>query len=179
MLMGILSSLAALFAPSAASGQAAPATCAVEPALPREWQRWPMRIGVSAAASSATMPVIRVDQAFDVTLVPGSLARFIVPPGRKPETGGHAGLVELNVIQPGLHQVALGSAAWVDIVQNGRTIASVDHGHGPECSGIRKIVTFNLQPGRYVIQLSGAADPALALMVRRREARELRQSGGL
>ena len=61
--------------------------------------------------------------------------------------------------------MALGSGAWVDIVKDGKAIESVAHGHGPDCSGIRKMVDFPLEPGNYVLEIAANGQSQLPLLV--------------
>ena len=67
--------------------------------------------------------------------------------------------------RPGTYRVALGAGAWVDMLRDGKAIASTAHGHGPACSGIRKIVDFPLTPGSYVLQLAGSPDANIPVLV--------------
>ena len=60
--------------------------------------------------------------------------------------------------------------AWVDVVRAGRALASSAHGHGPACTGIRKIVDFRLQPGRYVLQVSGGTSASVPVLIARAQA---------
>ncbi|HEX8555674.1 MAG TPA: homogentisate 1,2-dioxygenase, partial [Sphingomonas sp.] len=75
--------------------------------------------------------------------------------------------VTFRVASAGTYRVALDSAMWIDVVAGTAAIASTTHGHGPACSGVRKMVDFALRPGRYVIQLSGSAKPQAVVMVAR------------
>ncbi|OYW50876.1 MAG: hypothetical protein B7Y36_11430 [Novosphingobium sp. 28-62-57] len=68
--------------------------------------------------------------------------------------GKHAGSAMVTIDAAGTYAVALGSAAWIDVVKDGALLTSTGHGHGPACSGIRKIVRFALQPGIYEVRLS-------------------------
>jgi hypothetical protein len=43
----------------------------------------------------------------------------------------------------------------------------VAHGHAPPCSGVRKMVDFDLSTGSYTVQLSGAAKPVATLLIAR------------
>ena len=50
-------------------------------------------------------------------------------------------------------------------VAGGEALKSVLHGHGPQCSTIRKIVRFDLQPGTYRLYLTGLDKPAAKTML--------------
>lgn len=73
----------------------------------------------------------------------------------------------LTIATTGRYGVAAGSKVWIDLVANGTAQTSVEHGHGPACSGIRKIVWFDLEPGAYGLALSkGEAASVRVLVVR-------------
>ncbi len=58
-----------------------------------------------------------------------------------------------------------GWGAWIDVVRDGKPLESIAHGHGPACSGIRKIVDFALQPGRYLVSIDGNEAPEVSILV--------------
>ncbi|MBY0519717.1 MAG: hypothetical protein K2P79_04750, partial [Sphingomonas sp.] len=82
-------------------------------------------------------------------------------------TSGPAAIVAIEIARAGTYSVALGDAAWVDIVQDGKPITSTGHEHGPPCSGIRKIVRFTLAPGRYALHLSGMKAATIDVLISR------------
>ncbi|MCW3849478.1 hypothetical protein OF829_19750 [Sphingomonas sp. LB-2] len=86
-----------------------------------------------------------------------------VPAGAK--EGGVATLA-FRIDSSGLYAIAIDQGAWIDVVPDGGApSASVKHGHGPECSTIRKIVHFELKPGRYTIYVSGLTVPTVKLLL--------------
>lgn len=73
----------------------------------------------------------------------------------------------LTITTAGRYGLAAGSKVWFDLVAGGTTQTSVEHGHGPACSGIRKVVWFDLKPGTYELALSkGEAASVRVLVVR-------------
>lgn len=78
-----------------------------------------------------------------------------LPAGSKP---GKAAMIGFKVERAGTYGVALDQGGWIDVlpgVEGGAALVSVKHGHGPECSTIRKIVRFRLEPGIYRLYVSG------------------------
>ena len=67
----------------------------------------------------------------------------------------------------------LGSAAWIDVLRDptlgtsgvAPPIPSVAHAHGPDCTGLRKMVDFDLMPGRHLLQVVGNSTAVLPMMV--------------
>ena len=84
----------------------------------------------------------------------------------RPAKGGtFGGYFPIDVAKSGRYRVALSQGAWIDLVQKGDRLKPADHAHGPACSGIAKVVAFDLQPGRYWVQLSDAKSPTIGVMV--------------
>ncbi|MDG2534780.1 hypothetical protein P6144_14045 [Sphingomonas sp. HITSZ_GF] len=88
-----------------------------------------------------------------------------LPAGSKP---GRAAMIGFKVESAGVYGVALDQGGWIDVlsgVEGGAALTSVKHGHGPECSTIRKIVRFDLKPGVYRLYVSGLSTPKVKAML--------------
>ena len=156
---------AALPATTAAAQSSQPACPATPAAPPAEFAGWAAPVAAKAATVLDTVTLVAVGQAARLELAAADKVTFAHPPEKVAEPGGHAGLVALDVTKRGRYRVALGAPAWIDLVRDGAVEKSVAHGHGPVCTGIRKIVDFNLEPGRHILQLSGAPAAEVVLMV--------------
>ena len=88
----------------------------------------------------------------------------LTAPERKPDPFKYGGLVPIEVKKPGRLVVALDAGAWIDLVRDAKFVKSATHGHGPACSGIRKMVEFDVMPGRYVLQISSAPAASIRAM---------------
>jgi hypothetical protein len=142
--------------------------CAVSrPPLPAGLTGWSRRAPLAAGTSTRSAPVIVVGHGADLRLAPADQVTPAVTSQRQPDIGETAGLALFQVARPGTYRVALGNAAWIDVVRAGRALAASAHGHGPACTGIRKMVDFKLEPGRYVLQLSGTKAASLPVMIAR------------
>jgi hypothetical protein len=95
--------------------------------------------------------------------------RYAPPPEHAPLAGSFGGGFDLRVSAAGRFQVALDGPAWVDMVRDGRALPSATHGHGPDCTGIRKLVGYDLTPGTYRLQLSGRRSPAVRVLGARKD----------
>jgi hypothetical protein len=139
----------------------APTACATPVPPPPALVGWDRTVPVVAGGD------VVVGQAYTATLQPVGTVRFVVAPERAAKPDSMGGVVDFRVASAGTYRVALDTGVWIDVVQDGKVVASATHGHGPQCSGIRKMVDFKLAPGRYDLQLSGAAKPAVRVMVAR------------
>lgn len=141
-----------------------PACSTVRVALPAELSGWsqqaPVAAGITAGGGANVVP----GQAVLVSLHPANL--LTLRPAPKAVTA-NGGTLTLTIDAPGTYRVALGGKAWIDLVRDGKALSSAAHGHGPKCTGVRKMVDFALTAGRYTIQLSGSEASSMALMVAR------------
>jgi hypothetical protein len=162
----LLSPALLLAAPALAQDPASDPKCAtVRPAFPAGFGGWSTRVPLSAGASPRTAPVLAVGRGADLSLHPIAQVAPVAPWGKVPAADASAGLAMFQVAHAGTYRVALGGPAWVDVVRAGKPMAAVAHGHGPACTGIRKIVDFRLRPGRYVLQLSGGGMASLPVLI--------------
>lgn len=162
MLISLFTSASLLIAPAL---QAAPAACPAMPVSPPvELAGWSAGRTIAAAADAAGVVPVTVGQGVRATLLPVGRVTYPVAPARA-GPGAHGGLLAVDVSRAGRYRVALGAAAWIDMVQGGRALSSVGHGHGPACTGIRKIVDFDLRPGRHVLEIAGAPDAVITVLI--------------
>ncbi|WP_447761181.1 homogentisate 1,2-dioxygenase [Sphingopyxis panaciterrae] len=136
-------------------------------ALPPELADWASRNAVTAAvdATFATAAPLAIGRAADAALKPSADVKFAVTPGKTGEGESNAGLLAFTVETAGSYRVALGAGAWVDVAKDGAALVSTAHGHGPQCSGIRKMVDFSLTPGTYLLQIAASPKPSIAVMI--------------
>jgi hypothetical protein len=123
-------------------------------------------VELKAATASPELEAARLllDKAVTVTLHPGNDVRFVMAPDKPGAAGSYGGMLALDVREAGTYQVALSAGAWIDVLKDGTAIASSAHDHGAGC----KMVSFTLQPGRHVIQLSGNKEESIAVVVARK-----------
>ncbi|MDB5714489.1 MAG: homogentisate 1,2-dioxygenase [Sphingomonadales bacterium] len=138
------------------SAPVAAETCAV----PEGWDKPTPHL---AARKAPFKFGLAVGPATRLTLLPAGEVTPVVGLGHKAKAGTSAGLAALDVSRAGKLDIALSTAAYVDLVSDGKIVASSGHRHGDACTGIRKIVTFDVKPGRYVVQLSDAPGTSIVM----------------
>ena len=129
---------------------------------------WPdQREGTAEAVTSESLSDARLEvgEAVRLDLLPTAQVTYAAEPGKAEPDRTFGGMAALEIGRAGTYRVALGGPAWIDVVQDGTALASTAHGHGPQCSGIRKIVDFDLQPGRYIVQIAASATDTVSIMV--------------
>lgn len=144
---------------------AAPDACTAVAPPPAEMSGWasPRPLDAGRTAERATMLTPGV--AISARLPSTRDVRYAVRPEKPGGSVSYGGVFAFTVATPGRYRVALGSGAWIDVLANGKPTTSVAHGHGPACTGIRKMVDFDLTAGRYVLQVAGNGTADLPLMV--------------
>lgn len=142
--------------------------CAVPAPLPAGLEGWRVSGIALTAGDAQSAPVVPIGEGHDVTLRLTDGVAWRHPPERSPRAGSFGGVLTLEIHETGTYRIALAEGLWIDVAGASGVVTSVGHGHGPACSGIRKIVDFRLDPGRYAVQLSGAVAGLARVLVARR-----------
>jgi hypothetical protein len=170
MALLVIPGLLATASPAAAQ-EGAPTACAAisDRGLPPSLSAWAARAPLTAGARTddPALGVAEIGRAFAVRLRPNGEISFPVAPGKPGAPDSQGGLVAFEVAESGDYQVALGGGAWIEVVGASGLVASSGHAHGPACTTLRKIVVFPLKSGRYQIEITGAHDPVLPMMISR------------
>lgn len=139
--------------------------CPAVTAPPAELSGWasprPLGAGHTAAQAAMLTPGVAVTARLPSTRD----VKYAVRPEKPGGSVSYGGVFAFTLATPGRYRIALGSGAWIDVLANGKPATSVAHGHGPACTGIRKMVDFDLAAGRYVLQVAGNGAATLPLMV--------------
>lgn len=137
--------------------------CDTAPRRAEPWTSWTQSGEAVAGGEAASAPRLILGKPVTATLRPSDYVHFQVTPG-KSGAQGHDGLFTLAVKTPARIGIALSDTAWVDVIKGTASVASIEHGHGPDCSGIRKIVWFTLSEGLHTIQIAKAPQATIRIM---------------
>lgn len=158
----------------AATPQAMPAmdhptvTCPAAMApLPAGLEGWTRKQAIRAGATANVATTLPLGVGVSATLLPTPKIAYAVRPEKPGGSVSSGGIFAFTVPVAGRYRVALGAGAWIDVLTGTTLATSVSHGHGPDCTGVRKMVDFDLKPGRYLLQVAGNASTTLPLMVAR------------
>lgn len=105
---------------------------------------------------------LKPDTAHQLQLYPQTSVKLAVAPPVPAKRGSFAGLAALDVARSGTLDVLLSDRAYVDLISRGKALKSVAHGH-LACNGIDKYVTFDVAPGRHIVQLTGGEAKSVRL----------------
>jgi hypothetical protein len=161
---------ASLLAPLPALAQTPPACAAMDAAISGEFAGWTAKANLAAAARTGALSKaeLTIGKAANVALPSSADVKYVTQPEKPGGSVSHGGLLAFRIAEAGTYRIGLSSAAWIDVLKNGKVVESTAHGHGPDCSTLRKVVDFPLTPGRYVLQISANADAQIGVMVARR-----------
>lgn len=153
----VLAGLLSLWTGDAIAEDATP-VCPVAPVLSPELAGWVNKtplIGTSLPLSGAVTAPLSLHT--EVTFQPA--------PDKAPDPAGFGGVFQLEIPTAGTYGLAAGSAVWIEVVRDDKALTAASFGHGPDCSGIRKIVWFALEPGVYRVQIVNGRAATVDLMV--------------
>lgn len=107
------------------------------------------------------------------------LMKFALKPGAAVEIGllppdqvtlangqarkGYGGLAAIDVTRAGTLRVILTNKTYVDLVRGGKTVPLAAKSHTQDCPGASKTLEFAVQPGRYLMELSGSPDRSVRM----------------
>ncbi|RYE99308.1 MAG: homogentisate 1,2-dioxygenase [Oxalobacteraceae bacterium] len=143
---------------------ACPATLAP---LPVGLEGWTRKQVVRAGATAKVATTLPLGIGVSATLLPTPKISYAVRPQKPGGSVSSGGIFAFTVPIAGRYRVALGAGAWIDVLNGTIPATSVSHSRAPDCTGVRKMVDFDLKPGRYLLQVAGNPSSILHLMVAR------------
>ncbi|WBU31272.1 hypothetical protein OOZ54_07190 [Rhodopseudomonas palustris] len=135
--------------------------------------KWPIdreRASLSATdktqlASGQTLDALST-RAIVLSLKPAAEATLPKAPERSSAPERFAGFVRIKQVdKAGTYTVALPSPAWIDAVQAGHTLKPSGFSGATDCTGIRKMVRYELSAGELLLQVSGVSTETIALAI--------------
>jgi hypothetical protein len=153
-----------------ADAQEAAAPACTAPVAPTgELAPWtaPSQLQAARNEANASRARLPIGQAARLTLVQTPEVRYPLRPEKPGGSVSYGGLVQIDVREAGTYRLALDSAAWIDVVRDKQAVTSSAHGHGPHCTGIRKMVDFRLTPGSYILQIAANGQPQMTVLAAR------------
>ena len=145
---------------------AKPACAATDKDIPAPWHGWTSPETLNGGSGLGTAGKLVAGHTYAAALPPSSTMSYVVPLPKPAAAGTFAGLFTLMVDKAGTYSIALSQGAWIDVAPAaGPVLTSTAHGHGPACTTIHKVVDFALQPGAYVVQVSGAQSSPILIAI--------------
>ena len=168
----ILAAFAVASAPAAIAQQhdhTTPACATTDAAMPAGLEDWngaaPLKTVSKAADLGDTL--VTIGKGYAAALGRTSSVYLPVAPEKPGGSVSYSGVFAFTVPQAGNYTVALSTAAWIDVIEDGKALEPLSFGHGPECTTIRKMVVYPLKAGQHVLQIAGSGAETTKLLVAR------------
>lgn len=158
----------ALFTCHAGSALADDASCkSGTRTLPAVYEGWSNPSPLNAATQAGTLSASRLTlgHAATIRLAHTPDVHFVERPAEPGGSVSFSGMVAFEAPKDGTYRVMLPNKTWIDVLQGTVQASSTHHQHGPDCSGIRKMVDFPLKSGTYTLQLAGSGQQDIPVMV--------------
>jgi hypothetical protein len=123
---------------------------------------------LAAGSNTADAPAIDAGRLYALELWPQEAVRYSVAPSKKMlADGAFGGVLRLKVNATGQYRVAIDAGFWLDLLADGKALATVDFNGTNDCSdGPRKIVVFDIPAdAELLLQISAATAAAAKLTV--------------
>jgi hypothetical protein len=128
----------------------------------------------TAGTSTSSAPAAALNRLHELQLAPQVEVTFAAPPGKKAlPADARAGLVTFKITAAGTYRISSDSSVWIDVVSNKMLLRAEDFQGQAGCDAPHKIVAFDLSPGVFVLQISGATQPKVRLTITQAPARLL------
>ncbi len=122
---------------------------------------WSKPVAHRAAASPDMKFALKPGQAVRLSLLDANKVKLAAASGHKAKPNRAAGLAALDVPRAGTLSVALSTATYVDLIRDGKIIAT--SGFSDNCGTVRKTVKFAVTQGRYIVQLTDAPTKSVTM----------------
>jgi hypothetical protein len=108
-----------------------------------------------------------LDQHYLVKLVPQSMVKFTVKPGKPMlDDGAQAGVFSFHTPKAGKYRISITTDHWIDVLDGPLLVVSQDFQAQRGCEKVRKIVEYELSGNKdFVLQFSGATEPNVSLAI--------------
>lgn len=123
-------------------------------------------IPVVAGRSPSPAPLLDVGRLYAVALAPQGDVELAAPPAKPMlADGAHAGILRIQVPAAGCYRVSQDAHFWVDVLQAGKLLPSVDFQGSIGCEP-QKIVMFDMPAGSEIlVQFSGSTQAVVRVAV--------------
>jgi hypothetical protein len=157
-----------------AAGAGTTPSLAADPCAAFKWDVTPVHTLFTQSGTSLTAgkdltsaPTIATDHLYQLQLAPQDQVTFALAPGKKMLTdGAFAGVAALKLKKPGTYLVSVDVPFWIDVVADGKLVATKDFQGQQGCDEPHKIVEFDLAAAhQFVLQVSGSTKASVRLTV--------------
>jgi len=122
---------------------------------------------IAAGTGADNVVRIELDTHYKARLSPQSDVTFAAPPGKPMlDDDALAGMLTFQVPASGRYRAAITSGHWIDMVDGGKTVPTVDFQGRHSCPLVHKIVQFDLEAGRdLVLQFAAGSASEVGVVI--------------
>jgi hypothetical protein len=121
----------------------------------------------AAVKPGGDVPELTIGTLYILKLSAQGAVTFVASPAKaRASAEATAGIVRFRTDKGGRYRVSITSGHWLDVVDHGRLVQSLDFQGHVGCEQPRKIVEYELPAGRaLMLQLSGSKDTAIVMAI--------------
>src|SRR5579871_6911458 len=140
----------------AQNGTAAPNCSGPNAGLPEAlagWAKSPVPVSTAHDSAEALRRSVPFGQRVTLALANTDTMKFAHQPTEQmPKQYVYSGMISFHVPQDGAYSVMISEANWIDVVQNGQPIQSLDMRGRVPCAKYGKKIDFPLKAGEAIVQ---------------------------
>jgi hypothetical protein len=167
--MSLLVLISAAQSAFAQGGAAAPACNGPNAGLPEAlagWAKSPVPVSTAHDSEEALRLNVPLSQRVTLTLAMTDTMKFAhAPTEQMPKQYVYSGMISFRVPKDGAYSVMISEANWIDVVQNGQPIQSLDMRGRVPCAKYGKKIDFPLKAGDAIVQFFGAPYEAVDVLI--------------
>jgi hypothetical protein len=122
------------------------------------------------AGTNGKHPVhLDLDQHYFVKLVPQSMVKFTVKPGKPMlDDGAQAGVFSFHTPKAGKYRISITTDHWIDVLDGPLLVVSQDFQGQRGCERVHKVVQYELSGNKeFILQLSGGTQANINMAITR------------
>jgi len=148
-------------APAAGTQEDRNAACpSTNSGLPQNLAAWgkpPVPVATAHDIREALMRPLMMQRRVTLTLANTETVKFAhAPTEQMPKQYVYSGIVSVRVPKDGVYAVMISEANWIDVIQNGEPVKSLEMRGRLPCVKYGKKIEFSLKAGDAVVQFFGA-----------------------
>jgi hypothetical protein len=127
------------------------------PAALAGWNKVPVSMTTARDPAEAATLNLPLEQRIAFRLTASLTMQFVHPPSEQmPKQYIYSGMASFSVPKDGAYSVMISEANWIDVIQNGEVIRSLEMRGRVPCAKYGKKIDFPLKAGTAIVQFFGA-----------------------
>ena len=136
------------------------------PAALAGWAKQPAPMATAHDVREAAMHPLPLGERIAFKLANTESVKFAHQPSEQmPKQYIYSGMAAFNVPHDGIYSVMIGEANWIDVIQNGQPIRSLQMRGRIPCAKYGKMIEFPLKKGAAIVQFFGAPYETVDILI--------------